>query len=118
MARCADRIEFGDDRVDGAIDPMDQFRIGIATLHIQLFIVHRHIRVTFNAIQLEAQHRIAALFGHHPGPVHQRRFMAYVLVVAASKLGDPVTLFVPVITTDSLLHPGKRDPALDEKTLE
>ena len=118
MARCADRIEFGDDRVDGAIDPMDQLRTGIGTLPIQLFILHRHIRVTFDAVKLEAEHRIATLLGHHPGPAHQRRVMAYVLVVAASEFSDPVTLFVPVITTDSLLHPGKRDPALDEKTLE
>ena len=43
-------------------------------------------------------------FCQNPGPIRHRRLMAYVLTVAALKIGHPVAVLIHMIADYGLLH--------------
>ena len=64
------------------------------------------------ALERRAEPSSPTLFVDHPRARPPRRPMAYVLLVAAGELGDPVAELVLVIADDGALHPARVRAAL------
>ena len=54
-----------------------------------------------HASQRRAEPRRTALGGEHPGPRHQRRLVANVLIMPARELGDPVAVGILMKADDA-----------------
>lgn len=50
------------------------------------------------------EHGVAARFGNDPRALGPGRVMPYMLKVTAGQLGDPVVLFILMVSDDGLLH--------------
>ena len=60
--------------------------------------------LAFLAVQMGAQMLLASSHGEHPRATDERGLMPYVLSMATGQIGDPVALFILVISNDRLLH--------------
>jgi len=61
-------------------------------------------RVAFVAVERCAERGGPPLRGCHPWPIHPRRVVTYVLLMAAFEFGDPLALVVLVVSGDASVH--------------
>jgi hypothetical protein len=61
-------------------------------------------RVAFLAVELCPERRCPSLRGCDPWPIHPRRVVTYVLLMAALEFSDPVALIILMVSRDSSLH--------------
>ena len=61
-------------------------------------------RVAFVAVERSAERGGPPLRGRHPRPIHPRRVVTYVLLMAAFEFGHPVARVVLVVSGDASVH--------------
>ena len=61
-------------------------------------------RVAFIAVERSAERGCPPLPGCDPRPIHPRRVVTNVLLMAALEFGDPVALLILVVPGDPSLH--------------
>jgi hypothetical protein len=61
-------------------------------------------RVAFPAVERSAERGCPPLRGGDPRPIHPRRVVTYVLLMAALEFCDPVALIIQVVSRDAPVH--------------
>lgn len=78
--------------------------------------IRRTVRVTSAAVDSPAEEALSPLCRRHPRPIHPRRIVAHVPLVATFQVGYPVSVLVLVISCNLSIHVG--GPLLVQESVE